>query len=73
MPLGRCVNAGTLVLKYGQQMWGLLRKPNPSSRRRGGPMSKHINGVGTNKNLVLGPDGDRNQELLCWRGPAAIF
>jgi hypothetical protein len=24
------------------------------------------------KNMVMGPDGTRNQELLCWRGPAAI-
>jgi hypothetical protein len=32
-------------------------KIKPSSRRRGGPISKHINGVGTNKNLVISPDG----------------
>jgi hypothetical protein len=23
-----------------------------------------------NKNVAMGPDGTRNQELLCWRGPA---
>jgi hypothetical protein len=26
-----------------------------------------------NKNLVTDPDGSRNQERLCWRGPAAIY
>jgi hypothetical protein len=52
------------------QMWRLLRKTNLSSRRRGDP--RHINGIGTNKNLIMGPDGDRNQERLCWRRPAAI-
>jgi hypothetical protein len=43
---GRSVSVGTLV----QQMWRLLRKINPSSRRRGDPISKHINGFGRNIN-----------------------
>jgi hypothetical protein len=33
----------------------------------------NINGLGTNKNLVMGPNGARNQEWLCRRGPAAIY
>jgi hypothetical protein len=27
---------------------------------------------GKNKNIVMGPDGTRYREQLCWRGPAAI-
>jgi hypothetical protein len=23
--------------------------------------------------MVMGPNGARNQERLCWRGPAAIY
>jgi hypothetical protein len=34
----------------------------PSSRRRGGPISKHINGLGMNKNLVVCPDWAQNHE-----------
>jgi hypothetical protein len=45
----------------------------PSSHRRGGPISKHVSGFGTNKNMVMGPDGARNQLWLCWRGPAVIY
>jgi hypothetical protein len=26
-----------------------------------------------NTNMVIGPDGARYQEGLCWRGPAAIY
>jgi hypothetical protein len=29
--------------------------------------------TGKNKNLVMGPEEVRNQERLCWRGPAAIY
>jgi hypothetical protein len=55
-----------------QQMWRILRKTNPSSRRKGDPIFKHINGLRTNENLVMGPYRARNQERLCWRRPAAI-
>jgi hypothetical protein len=55
------------------QMWGLVRKTNPSFRWREGPIFKHINGLGTKENLVMSPDGARNQEQLCWREPAAIY
>jgi hypothetical protein len=47
-------------------MWRLLRKTNPSSRRKGGPISNRINGLRTNKNLVMGPYWARNQKQLCW-------
>jgi hypothetical protein len=40
------------------------------SRRR--VHSEHINGLGTNKHLVMVPDGARNQKRLCWRGPGVI-
>jgi hypothetical protein len=43
------------------------------SRRRGGPISKHISGLGTNKNMAMGPDGTRNQECLYWRRPATNY
>jgi hypothetical protein len=35
-------------------------KINPSSHWRGGPISKHINGLGTNKDLVMGPKTKNN-------------
>jgi hypothetical protein len=31
------------------------------------PHSKHINGLKTNRNLVMGLERARNQERLCWR------
>jgi hypothetical protein len=40
-----------------QQMCHPLRKTNPSSRRKGYPISKHINGLGTNINLFMGLTG----------------
>jgi hypothetical protein len=40
-----------------QQMWHLLSKTNPSSSRSKGPISKHIHSLGTNTNLVVGPNG----------------
>jgi hypothetical protein len=52
-------------------MW-CLRKTNSSSSRSRGPISTHKHCLGTNINLVMGPKGDRSQERLCWRGPAAI-
>jgi hypothetical protein len=33
------------------------KKINPSSRRRGGPILKHVNGLATNRNMVMGLDG----------------
>jgi hypothetical protein len=40
---------------------------------KGDPISKQFNGLGRNKNLVMGPDDTQNKEELCWRGPAAIY
>jgi hypothetical protein len=37
-----------------QQILRLLRKTNPSTRRRSVLISKHVNGLGTNNNLVMG-------------------
>jgi hypothetical protein len=37
-------------------------KANPSSRRRGRPISKRLSGLGTSKNNVMSPDGGRNQK-----------
>jgi hypothetical protein len=39
--------------------------------RYSGHISKHVSGLGTNKNVVMGPNGARNQERQFWRGPAA--
>jgi hypothetical protein len=44
-----------------------------SFRRREDPVPEHINGLGTNKNLVMVPKWARNQERLFWRGPATIL
>jgi hypothetical protein len=46
-------------------------RPHLSSKRR--PHFKRRRSLGTNKNLVMSPDATRNQELLCWRGPAANY
>jgi hypothetical protein len=35
------------------------------------PFLSHINGLGTNKRLVMGRDGARNQED-CWPGPPVL-
>jgi hypothetical protein len=52
---GPYVSAGALV----KQVWRQLRKANPSCRR-GDPISKHINGLGTNKKFVVCSDKFRN-------------
>jgi hypothetical protein len=51
-----------------QQMLHLLRKKNPSSSRRGDPISKYINGLGKNINYVMDPKGARNQERCAGEG-----
>jgi hypothetical protein len=43
------------------------------SSPRGGSISKHTNGLETNKNFVIVPDGNRNSERMCWRGPGANY
>jgi hypothetical protein len=43
------VSAGKLFLNYGATNMA-------PTLRRGGPISKHINDLGTNKNMVMGPD-----------------
>jgi hypothetical protein len=49
------------------------RKSNPSSYRRGGPISKH-NGLGKNKNMVVGPKGARKQEwFLIAKASSKLF
>jgi hypothetical protein len=63
----RCVSAGALVRNYGAQLWRPLRETNPYLRRRADPISKHINSLGTNKNLVT------DQKRLRRRRPAAIY
>jgi hypothetical protein len=49
------------------------RKFNTSSHRTGSPTSKHIKCLEKNKNLVMGPDDDRNQERLFWQRPAENY
>jgi hypothetical protein len=51
-----CVSASTLVHCSAAHI-----KTNLSSRQRGDINSKHINGLGTNTNLLVAPDGARNQ------------
>jgi hypothetical protein len=70
LPLpGRYVSAGAKLRCYECDAYS--EKTNPTSRRRGDPIFKHISGLGININWVVGPDGARNQNRLCWRGPAA--
>jgi hypothetical protein len=51
-------------------MWCLLIKTNSSSRQREDSISKHTNGIGTNKNLIMGPEtkndcaGETSSNLL---------
>jgi hypothetical protein len=62
MPLpGRCLSAGSTVRNYGATNVEATQTNLPS-RRRGGSISKPVNGLGKNKNLIMGPDGARNQE-----------
>jgi hypothetical protein len=49
------------------------QKENLSSRRQGYLISKHRYTLGTKKNMVKGPKGVRNQELVCWARPAANY
>jgi hypothetical protein len=51
-----------------QQMWHLLSRINSSSRRRGDPISKLINGLATNKNLVMGPVGPETTNYCAGEG-----
>jgi hypothetical protein len=51
---------------------GVTNSVRPPFRWRGSPISKHIK-VCKEENKVVGPDGARNQERLCCRGPAAIY
>jgi hypothetical protein len=40
----------------------LLRKSKPSSCWKGGSISKHTSGLGTNKNMAMGPNGGEDQQ-----------
>jgi hypothetical protein len=37
------------------------------------PIWKHISSLGTNKLMVMDPDGAWNQEWLCWRRPVGKY
>jgi hypothetical protein len=50
-----CVTVDTLVRNYGATNVAPTQT-NHTSRQRGGPISKHINGLGRNKNLITGPE-----------------
>jgi hypothetical protein len=51
----------TALEKYGES-WrrpaaqSRHRKTNPSSRGKGGPISKYVSSLGTNKNMIEGPE-----------------
>jgi hypothetical protein len=45
----------------------------PFSHWRRSPTSEHAHVYGRTKTLITDPDGTRNQELLCRRGPAAVY
>jgi hypothetical protein len=68
-----CAREVSLVLKYGATNVEPTQKDQPllSSKRR--PNFHTHKCCWKEQNLVTGPDGARNQERLCWRGPAAIY
>jgi hypothetical protein len=72
-PPGGCVSAGRLVLNHGTTNVEPIQKHKPLVSLKIGPISKHKHGLGANRILAMGPDGARNQEQLCWRGPAVYF
>jgi hypothetical protein len=51
-----------------QQLWCLLRKTKPCSLQGGEPTSKHINCLGTSKNLVMGPNMASNNNNCSGKG-----
>jgi hypothetical protein len=74
MPLpGRRVSAGTLVLNHGATNVAHSQTNQTLLSSEMGPHlqthERSLNG----QNFVIGTDGVRNQERLCWRGPAAIY
>jgi hypothetical protein len=48
-------------------------RPTPSFYRGGDAISKHLNGLGTKKNLILDTDEVRHHKWLCWRGTVAVY
>jgi hypothetical protein len=48
----------------------VVLRPFLTSKKR--PHLKRSKILGNNKNIVMGPDGTRHQDWLCWRGPIAI-
>jgi hypothetical protein len=51
--------------------WPVVVRPHRSSKRR--PHLKKTQKSGKNKNMVIGHDGTRNQDCLCWRGSAEVY
>lgn len=63
--MGGCTNA---------ELWATNMAPSQevdTSRGRGRPIPKH--NLSWNEELVIGPDGARKQERLCWGGSATIY
>jgi hypothetical protein len=63
--LGVC--AGTHLLNYGTTHVAPIQKYQPLLSSKRDPVSKHINGLGMNKNFVMGPEKVRNKERLRWK------
>jgi hypothetical protein len=55
-----------------EQIWLLLRKTNPSSRRGRGPISKHVSGLGTNKVWSWVPTGPETKNDCAGEGQEQI-
>jgi hypothetical protein len=51
--------------------WPLVVRTFSSLKRR--PHLKTRKSLVKNKNMAMGPDGTRNQDLLYWRGPAGSW
>jgi hypothetical protein len=70
---GKLIPLLDYVIKHNAEGEKKRKKSDPSSRRREGPISKHISGHGKNIIMVMRPYGARNQEYPYWRKPAANY
>jgi hypothetical protein len=66
-----CGGKGQLVSAGSREGEGpVVIRPLLSLKKR--PHFKTFKSLGRNKNITMGTDATRNQDFLCWRGPAAL-
>jgi hypothetical protein len=59
------------IVRRQNKCGACLERATPPLVEEEDPFKKTLSGLGGNKNVVMGPDGSRNQEWLCWWRPAA--